>query len=524
MMWPHVEKDGVLCLLPNLAEWDPDSPSEVAEDLVRRSVRLIEELLDGTIVERDFREEFLTYWAYQEHLDTAQVVTLLPLAPPSRTVQVWKGHGLEVVGEGAEAVAGWVRNRFGDDCDTSTEEAAFLWLNAAPLPADYPHTAADLWRLAQNAGSEATEALMGAASSEPDHVTVVLAAEGRGGAGAVSVKIPNPKHLRTHPRAAAEPLSRGFRAGRAPQSILQPRFFGQCPVVRGSVQRADAAWVHGRGRDSRTEKLMKSTVVIFGCGSVGAPIACTLAQAGVGRIVIVDYDRLSWPNVGRHPLGATSVGRNKAEALAERLQADFPHLRVEGRDTGLLAFLRTEAALLQEADLIIAATASWSAEHSLNQWHLSNSRQRPILYGWTEAHACAGHAVVIGADGGCLKCHIGRTGVPDFRVVDWPEGGDANQEEPACGAHYQPYGPVELAQVNAMISGFALECLLKPPLTSTSRIYATSAERIAELGGSLTEAWRRACGSDNRSAGTHDRAWPAEACCACGAPLLAKSA
>ena len=51
MTWPHVESDGVLCLLPNMAECDPDDPCAVAENLLNRSVRLVEELLEGTIVE-----------------------------------------------------------------------------------------------------------------------------------------------------------------------------------------------------------------------------------------------------------------------------------------------------------------------------------------------------------------------------------------------------------------------------------------------------------------------------------------
>src|SRR4051794_30166150 len=41
LTWPHVESDGVLCLLPNMAEVDPDDPSAVAENLLIRSIRLI---------------------------------------------------------------------------------------------------------------------------------------------------------------------------------------------------------------------------------------------------------------------------------------------------------------------------------------------------------------------------------------------------------------------------------------------------------------------------------------------------
>lgn len=65
--------------------------------------------------------------------------------------------------------------------------------------------------------------------------------------------------------------------------------------------------------------------------------------------------------------------------------------------------------------------------------------------------------MAIAEHGGCLQCHLGRTGTPDFRVVDWPDGLGQNREEPACGAHFQPYGPVELSFENAMVSDMALD-------------------------------------------------------------------
>lgn len=514
MTWPHVESDGVLCLLPNLAEWDPDRPSQVAMNLLARSVRLVEELLEGTIVDRDFREEFLTYWAYGVHSAVPEAVSLLRLEGPSRVVKVWRGHELEVVAESTEAISTWTRHRFGQGCDDEVEDAAFLWLDVAPLPAEYPRTAADLWALAQEAGSGATAALGQAAGGEPDCLLTIIGAEGRGGAAAVALRTLNPKHLRAHPRATDEPLSKGFRPRRAPSAILNNRFFGPAAVAHANVQRADADWVHGRGRDPRTPRILDSTVVMFGCGSVGAPVAATLAQAGVGRLVLVDFDKLTWANIGRHPLGATNVGRNKAEALAERLQAEYPHLKIEGRDTSLNAFLLTDPALLEEADLIISATGSWHAEHALNRWHIADGRRRPILYAWTEAHACAGHAVVIGEVDGCLQCHIGGTGAPDFRVVDWPDGAEVHQEEPACGAHYQPYGPIELAHVNAMVCDVALDCLLERQAESRARIYATAPDKIFALGGTLTNAWLEALG-EGSGPRTLDRAWPSQPCPAC---------
>ncbi len=101
-------------------------------------------------------------------------------------------------------------------------------------------------------------------------------------------------------------------------------------------------------------------------------------------------------------------------------------------------------------------------------------------------------------------------------MVEWPDGHDANHEEPACGARYQPYGPVELAYVTAMIAEVALECLLDPPARSFSRVLVASQRRISELGGHLTQAWRSAFGDGDGGVRTVDRPWTAMACAACG--------
>ena len=375
---------------------------------------------------------------------------------------MWQGEGLEVVGEDARTLAQWVHRRFGSHTKAKTKDAAFVCLDEPPLPADYPQTAADLRTLALASGPSAVEPLDQVATKEPDSLVAILGADGRGGPGLIGVKVANPKRTGARSRSVADPVSKGFRPGRTPKRMLLNRYFGAGDAFRRTVQRADAAWVHGRSRDSRTAALLASTVVVMGCGSVGAPVACALAQAGVGKLVLVDSDALIWPNVARHPLGASAVGHNKAESLAQRLQPDFPHLEIEGRGCHLEEVLHDDPSLMQVANLVVATTGNWPAESLLNRWHIQQGRSNPILYGWTEPHAAAGHAVAIVADGGCFQCNVGRTGVPSFHVVDWPDGGHGNEEEPACGAHYNPYDPVELAYVTAMVGDAALHCLVSP--------------------------------------------------------------
>lgn len=171
------------------------------------------------------------------------------------------------------------------------------------------------------------------------------------------------------------------------------------------------------------------------------------------------------------------------------------------------------------------ASSSWRAMTPAVPYSASNCITEPIVtYSRvtleTEAHVCAGHAVAVGKTDGCLQCHIERTGAPDLTVVEWPAGADPTLEEPACGAHYQPYGPVELAFVTAMISEVALDCLLDPPKASFSRVGIAAPRRLEALGGQLTRGWRSEFGVGNGGSRTVNRPWTAAACAACGPDRL----
>jgi tRNA A37 threonylcarbamoyladenosine dehydratase len=78
------------------------------------------------------------------------------------------------------------------------------------------------------------------------------------------------------------------------------------------------------------EKLARAHVVVLGLGGVGSFAAEALARAGVGRLTLVDGERIDETNVNRqlHALDG-EVGRPKAEALAERLRRIAPAAVVE---------------------------------------------------------------------------------------------------------------------------------------------------------------------------------------------------
>lgn len=77
-------------------------------------------------------------------------------------------------------------------------------------------------------------------------------------------------------------------------------------------------------------KLRNSSVLVVGAGGLGSPVLLYLAAAGVGRIGIVDGDRLDLSNLQRQVLHDTlAVGKLKVESAARRLHALNPEIEID---------------------------------------------------------------------------------------------------------------------------------------------------------------------------------------------------
>jgi molybdopterin/thiamine biosynthesis adenylyltransferase len=512
MQWPHIEEDGLICLAKSRVG-KYLQPERIAGELIRDAYRLICDCESGAL-EYDFRTEFYSYWNRQVSPEAAKVRSLIRTGGPSRIVQVWTGKGFVVAGEDEHEVLGWLRSLHGDKPQfDSTIEACLLWLEAPLLPREYPRTAADLYRLA--ASEKNGKDLMARLGATTGPFYFLIGAESGNGPCFAAVRTVRP--VSTDPRGRKRDRSmKGFRPGKVPASLLATRIFSsEAPATKIKVERVDAEWIHGRGQDPRQKELRAKTVLVFGCGSVGAPIAQQLLMAGVGRIILVDPECLSWANVGRHPLGADHVDSSKAIALAEVCQKAYPHARVEGYRMTSREFLKKHSDLVSGSDLIVCATADWKAELELNLRQICRDIVAPILYAWTEPHACAGHAVLIYSGGPCLQCGFTLSGESKQRVTEWPK--ETERQEPGCGAVFQPYGPVELLGTISVAAGLALDGLLKKVVSATHRVWAGPESLLADAGGAWSPQW---IGDDSRrtkGAFQEDRLWERDPyCVVCG--------
>lgn len=78
------------------------------------------------------------------------------------------------------------------------------------------------------------------------------------------------------------------------------------------------------------KRLLGARVAVIGAGGLGASLLPLLAAAGVGRIRLIDDDRVSLSNLQRQTLyGTADIGRLKVEVAAERLAALNPDVAVE---------------------------------------------------------------------------------------------------------------------------------------------------------------------------------------------------
>lgn len=108
------------------------------------------------------------------------------------------------------------------------------------------------------------------------------------------------------------------------------------------------------------QKLKASRVLIVGAGGLGSPAALYLAAAGVGRITLVDDDRVALSNLQRQILhGTEDVGRAKVESAADALGRLNPHVIVDPVTVRLDA--DNAAALIRGHDVIVDGTDGFAA-------------------------------------------------------------------------------------------------------------------------------------------------------------------
>lgn len=113
------------------------------------------------------------------------------------------------------------------------------------------------------------------------------------------------------------------------------------------------------------KKLRESSVLIVGAGGLGCPAAYYLTAAGIGKIGILDFDKVDISNLQRQILHFTKdVGQLKILSAAEKLTALNPNVTIEPLNTQLTP--KNARAIVKHYDFVIDGSDNFATKFIIN--------------------------------------------------------------------------------------------------------------------------------------------------------------
>ncbi len=126
------------------------------------------------------------------------------------------------------------------------------------------------------------------------------------------------------------------------------------------------------------QKLLAAHALIVGAGGLGSPAALYLAAAGVGRLTLVDHDRVELSNLQRQILhDSRDLGRAKVASAQARLAALNPDVEVVAMHQRAQA--KDLRALVAQADVVLDASDNFATRFALNAACVAGAR--PLVSG-----------------------------------------------------------------------------------------------------------------------------------------------
>lgn len=479
---PHLETDGVFCLLPSSTPVRLPVTGELAVYLVEQAVKTYSDALTGAN-RQDYLDEFGTYWTL-DCVATRSVYVWFRDFSQTRTVYTVNTVKSVMVGESVECVEDWMKKLGRPVKRKNILKATFVRLRESIYPSDYPANSAELLRLLSKKCPEAVESVLTSIRLGEDLIIVwCFEHEGQPVMGATITPI-----LRKFPDANSR--GQAFLSGRhltkvpihtLMNRLSQARFL----TTRASVVRVDSDFLVQRTAGKVDDAVRNLRVVVIGCGALGATVAMLLAQAGVRTMTLIDGDILTYQNVGRHVLGAQYIDCNKAEALQTEINARYVDYSISAfASKWQLAFERSPG-MFEKADLIISATGDWLSEAELNAL-LEAGKLPATIFTWLERYGVAGHAAFISTDAS-LRWSLNEYGEAVRQVARIP--GEMPREA-ACGAFYQPFSASASTEVAAMTVGLALAAATNEVSTAQAWTWIGSYENLLKTGAEIMPSWR----------------------------------
>src|SRR6056297_1969306 len=152
--------------------------------------------------------------------------------------------------------------------------------------------------------------------------------------------------------------------------------------------------------ETAQHKLQTTLITVVGTGGLGSPVLYYLAAAGVGKLRLIDGDKVDTSNLNRQILFAEGdIGAYKAQRAAEKIADLNSDLELEYIADTLTA--ENIEALIPATDVIVDCLDNFSTRFVLNKYAVS--RTIPLVH--AGIHSFSGQlTTIIPGESPCLEC------------------------------------------------------------------------------------------------------------------------
>ena len=122
------------------------------------------------------------------------------------------------------------------------------------------------------------------------------------------------------------------------------------------------------------KKIQKSKVLVVGCGGLGSPVIDLLSRAGVGKIGIMDHDKISLSNLHRQVLFSTEdIGKYKVNILKKKINKINKNVKIKAYK--YKADEKNLRNILIQYDVIVDGTDNFKAKFLLNRFSIKYKKK-----------------------------------------------------------------------------------------------------------------------------------------------------
>jgi hypothetical protein len=485
---PHVDDDGQVCVFDGDAvHVDWRRPGEIALECIIKARRTLEQGLRGENL-ADFDEEFSAYWAqsYDKQDKVRAELSMLdrntlPAGSIIKLVSLYPDYEhykfiLHSESEEFERVRKYLSSQ-----RYQLKDGTALFLGVCSSGVPFYQTNASALEFVKREFPEMMEEFRHYVSKGSNPLVILFAKAVKG------------KYIYHGWQLGPFNLSRqGFRKSELKQwnVFTSPVLEARKPVTRISfdIFTNERLTMRTQGTDQPDRP---RRIVMIGLGSIGSNLLPYFTATEIGRLDLVDPDVLVMENIHRHLLGMSYINGYKVNALEAYLKSANPLLDVVSHHTSVVPFIRDQADVLREADMVVVCVGNTNLEEYILSRLADTGCINPVIVLWVEPFLAGAH---------CLYMHPGRRydfgglfdqGIFRYNIIAASEYRDPTKtlrlKEGGCQSSYVPYGRLSISRFLATLAPHIFDLLENPADRDFVFSYKGSDAAIRQSGLAVSE-------------------------------------